>query len=184
MKKNVIESNETVITPDGEIVGFNQTTKYFVNKEPEFYKVYTNAMQGIGALFELSPVDIKVFTSLAKNMSYNNMIVLIKPIKEALMFDTGIKSMNTINKSIQNLKKKGLIISFAKSSYIINPDYVGKGRWEDIEALKIQIEYRKKGKEIKLIKVNRKMIEYSVEELNPRFIKVGEDEVTALPFKD
>lgn len=177
---NIIENTSTIITKDGEILKTDRIKKQLVSKEPNFYKVYTDAICDISALFGLSPMETRVFTSLAKNMSYNNMVVLIKSVKEVLMLDTGITSMNTINKSIQQLKNKGLIIPFAKSSYIINPDYVGKGRWEDIEALKIQIEYKKKGKEIKLIKVTKSLIEYSVEDLNPKYAEAEETKVQSL----
>lgn len=180
---NIIENNSTIITKDGEILKTDRIKKQLVSKEPSFYKVYTDAIYDISALFGLSPMETRVFTSLAKNMSYNNMIVLIKSVKEVLMLDTGITSMNTINKSIQQLKNKGLIIPFAKSSYIINPDYVGKGRWEDIEALKIQIEYKKKGKEIKLIKVTKSLIEYSIEDLNPKYVEAEEVKSQSLEDK-
>lgn len=173
--ENIIKSTDTVVSNEGELKSYSETNKCLVTNEPSFYKVYTDAILDIGNLFELSPTETKVFTSLAKNMSYNNMVVLIKPVKEVLMKETGISSLNTINKAIKVLKNKGLIISFARSSYIVNPEYVGKGRWEDIQALRIQIEYKKQGRDIRLIKVNKKVIEYEIKAENVECIDVTDD---------
>lgn len=59
----------------------------------------------------------------------------------------GIK-MNTFNKCLVELKKEGIIQSIDRSCYFIDPEIVGRGKWEDIKALRTVIEYTNDGRKI------------------------------------
>ena len=59
-------------------------------------------------------------------MSFDNIIVVIKPIKEKLSKITG-KSYETIRSSIQGLVNKGILIREERACYRVNPRYIAKG---------------------------------------------------------
>ena len=102
-----------------------------------------------------------VFEILSANMTFDNLIVLIKPIKEKLVKITG-KEFETIKKAIQGLAKKKVLLKEERACYRVNPKYVAKGKWEDIKALRLVIEYSERGREISIEKVTPYHIEYKV----------------------
>ena len=57
----------------------------------------------------MNPTERQVLEVLSSNMSFDNIIVVIKPIKEKLSKITG-KSYETIRSSIQGLVNKGILI--------------------------------------------------------------------------
>ena len=77
-----------------------------VGNEPNYYKVY---LQDLANLQGLNPTERQVLEVLSSNMSFDNIIVVIKPIKEKLSKITG-KSYETIRSSIQGLVNKGILI--------------------------------------------------------------------------
>lgn len=175
-KNNVIENTNTYLDDStGEIVCSNKVTSVLVGQEPEYYKVYVNAVTDIANMCDLSDSDRKVFLSLARNMSFKNVVILMKPIKEMIMEETGIKSMNTINKSIDNLYKANFLLRQSRGFYIVNPNIAGKGKWEDIKALRLIIEYDKNGKRIKLNKINSNFIEIEETLDNPKYLDTTEE---------
>lgn len=134
-----------------------------VGKEPNYYKVY---IQDLANLQGLNPTETEVFQVLSANMTFDNLIVLIKPIKQKLVELIG-KEYETIKKAIEGLTKKKILIRADRSVYRVNPKYAAKGKWEDIKALRLVIEYSENGREIKLENVNPYNITYSVSDKRP-----------------
>jgi hypothetical protein len=159
MKENVIKNNEMVINTDGELLYQERTTNFPVGNEPPYFKVYTDLIDDLSNLVRLNQSEKAIFLSLAKNMSFNNTVVLLKPIKEIIMRETGISSINTINKGIDNLFKRGFLIRQARSVYLVNPNLVGKGKWEDNKALRLTIEYSESGRDIEVVKISPNMLQ-------------------------
>ena len=156
-KELVIENNNNVIdSTTGEILSIEKIKTVIVGKEPSFYKVY---VEDLGNLIGLNNAQKAVFECLASNMTFQNIVVLIKPIKKIIAQVTGY-SPNTITKVIDQLYKKGMIIREDTSVYRINPKYVAKGKWEDIKALRLVIDYTEQGREIQVEKVNSKSITF------------------------
>ena len=86
---------------------YSKTTQIIpVGNEPNYYKVY---LQDLANLQGLNPTERQVLEVLSSNMSFDNIIVVIKPIKEKLSKITG-KSYETIRSSIQGLVNKGILI--------------------------------------------------------------------------
>lgn len=157
-KTKVIRHETEMIIADketGEIIQQTKMSTHAVDKEPDFVKLY---LSDIGTMMGLAPADQKVFMSLARHMSYNNMVVLIKAVKEQISIELNL-SLNTINKSIDNLKKSNLLLKYKdsegnekKSCWVVNPYFVAKGKWEDIRSIRLQIDYTKDGKQVQVIK--------------------------------
>ena len=158
-KEKVIKNNEMVVSQEGELLYQENITNVPVGNEPQYFKVYTDLIDDLSNLVRLNSSEKAVFLSLAKNMSFNNTVVLLKPIKSMIMQETGIGSINTINKAIDNLYKKKFLFRQARSVYTVNPSLVGKGKWEDNKALRLTIEYSQEGREIEVVKVSPHMLQ-------------------------
>lgn len=142
----------------GEVLQQDRKESLAVGKEPNYYKVYINDLANLQGL---NPTEKMVFEILSANMTFDNLIVLIKPIKEKLVKITG-KEFETIKKAIQGLAKKKVLLKEERACYRVNPKYVAKGKWEDIKALRLVIEYSERGREISIEKVTPYHIEYKV----------------------
>ena len=158
-KENVVKNSEMVINEDGEVLFHEMRTNVPVGNEPPYFKVYIDLIDDLSNLVKLNQSEKAVFLSLAKNMSFNNTVVLLKPIKELIMRETGINSMNTINKAIDNLYKKNFLFRQARSVYLVNPNLVGKGKWEDNKALRLVIEYSQCGRDMEVVKISPNMLQ-------------------------
>ena len=56
---------------------------------------------------------------------------------------------NIIDQHITKLVKSGLLSRKDKGMYIANPNLFGKGKWQDIKAIRMQFEYNDNGSFIK-----------------------------------
>jgi len=158
-RENVTKNSEIVINEDGEVLFHEMRTNVPVGNEPPYFKIYTDLIDDLSNLVKLNQSEKAVFLSLAKNMSFNNTVVLLKPIKELIMKETCINSMNTINKAIDNLYKKKFLYRQARSVYLVNPNLVGKGKWEDNKALRLVIEYSENGRDMEVVKISPNMLQ-------------------------
>lgn len=144
----------------GEIIEQERVESLAVGKEPNYYKVYINDLANLQGL---NPTEKVVLETLSANMTFDNLIVLIKPIKEKLCQITG-KEFETIKKAIQGLTKKKVLLKEERACYRVNPKYVAKGKWEDIKALRLVVEYSERGRDISIEKVTPYHIEYKVKD--------------------
>ena len=181
--ENVTKETHVVMTRDAEILDVQQHLTIPVGEEPPYYKVY---MQDLGNVFGLAPAERSVWEVLCANMSFTNIVVLIKPIKEILVQTTGHK-FETIRAAIKSLTAKGLLIRQARAVYLVNPKYAARGKWQDIKALRLTIEYSEQGRTIEVKKVNNKVIE--IEEHRPKQLSIDfsqevETPLEELPFPD
>lgn len=144
----------------GEIIEQERVESMAVGKEPNYYKVYINDLANLQGL---NPTEKVVLETLSANMTFDNLIVLIKPIKEKLCQITG-KEFETIKKAIQGLTKKKVLLKEERACYRVNPKYVAKGKWEDIKALRLVVEYSERGRDISIEKVTPYHIEYKVKD--------------------
>lgn len=186
--ENVIKDSESVINATtGEIIDRNQTTNISVGNEPQYFKIYTDAIGDISNLCNLRDYEKNIFIGLAKNMSFTNTVILVKPIKRLLMKETGITSLNTLNKGITNLHKKGFLIREERGVYKVNPMLAGKGKWENIKALRMTIEYSSEGRSVEIAKITKGSIQ--LKEVNSVIASSNietfknEEEVTSEPIQ-
>jgi hypothetical protein len=126
----------------GEITKHTVISEKKVESEPPYVKMYVNDIVRIN---NLPGAAGKVLNVLVANMTYGNTVVLIAPIKEIIVKETGL-SINTINKAITQLNDTGIIIRSHRSVYVIDPTLFAKGRWQDIKQLQLTISYGEDGK--------------------------------------
>ena len=101
MENKKIYQTETKTIIDhqtGEIIQTEHNQKGFVEKEPDYVKLY---LQDIARLNNLPPSASSLMTLIIRSMGYNNLFFAFKPLKE--MFCEELKMpMNTLNKQIDN----------------------------------------------------------------------------------
>lgn len=161
--ENVIKDSKSVITNDGELLSVEEKITIPVGEEPPYIKYYR---QDISKVVGLSPAEQSVWSALIGMMGYKtNIVVLIKPIKEELVKITG-KKYETVKAAIKALTEKRFLIPKARSVYLVDPHLAASGSWEDIKAMRLEIEYNEQGRNITIMKVNKKVIE--IEENRPK----------------
>lgn len=114
----------------------NQNVSSF-EKEPPYVKIY---LEDIGRLNGLDPSEQKLINELVFNMGYNNVVPSYKPVKETIAKNIGV-SLSTVNRCIQTLYKKGVLIRKARGFYIMDPNLFGRGSWKDIKKIRMTIDY-------------------------------------------
>lgn len=176
--ENVIKDTQTVINTSGEILNVEQHLSIPVGDEPPYYKVY---LQDLSNVLGLAPAEHMVWEVLCSNMSFNNIVVLIKPIKDMLVETTGRK-YETIRAAIKSLVAKGLLMRQARAVYMVNPKYAARGKWQDIKALRMTIDYNAKGRNIEVKKITNKFIE--VEEHRPKQLDFFQEPETELNMNE
>lgn len=131
---------ETLDKDTGEITQISSTS-FQVDKEPEYVKLY---MEDIGKLKGLSGKTNEILLEFIRNMGYNNVIPVYKPVKLMIAKKLNL-SIHTIDKAVKEFKKKNLLIPLARGIYVADPNLFAKGKWSDIKNLRLVIEYNKDG---------------------------------------
>ena len=160
-KKKITYAEEThyVDVETGESKTVRSYKSMAIDKEPPYVKIY---LDDIASVNGLPPTASKVLNLLMTSMGYNNMIPLLKPFKQMICNNLDIK-MNTLDKITGQLREKGIIHKFARGLYIMDPHLFAKGRWEDIQNLRLVIEYDDNG--------NRKLSSNAPEQLKQLSLK-------------
>lgn len=123
-----------------QVSSLHQNVSSF-EKEPPYVKVY---LEDIGRLNGLDPSEQKLVNELVFNMGYNNIVPSYKPVKEAIAHKIGV-SLSTVNRGIQSLYKKGVLIRQARGFYLLDPSIFGRGSWKDIKKIRMTIDYNADG---------------------------------------
>ena len=126
----------------GEVLSQSKISTYSIEKEPDYVNLY---LHDICKVYGLEPAHSKVLTALLRFMNYQNMIVLLKPIKEMIAMELNI-SLNTLERAIVVLAKENILIRTHQSIYVVDPNLFGKGKWEDIKEIRLSITYSANGK--------------------------------------
>ena len=143
-KKKIVHIQEVEkidVNSDGEIERRIQTNVSAFEKEPPYVKVY---LEDLGRLRGLDPSEQKLVNELVFNMGYNNIVPSYKPVKEMIAKKIGV-SLSTVNNSIQNLYKKGILIRQARGFYLMDPNIFGRGSWKDVKNIRMTIDYNEDG---------------------------------------
>ena len=176
--ENVIKDTQTVINTAGEVLNVEQHLSIPVGDEPPYYKVY---LQDIANVYGLNPAERAVWEILCSNMTFQNLVFLYKPIKMMLVQATG-KKYETIKAAIKSLTAKGLLIRQDRAVYLVSPKYAARGKWQDIKALRLTIDYNEQGRNIEVKKITNKVIE--LEEHRPKQLDLFKEPETELDMAE
>jgi len=136
------EVTEHVDIETGEVQSYERKSVFQVDKEPEYVKLY---LRDIIRLNGLPPATGKVLNALLQSMGYNNIIPAYAPIKKVICRDLGV-TMHTLNKAIDNLYKKDILIRIDRGIYMADPELFGRGTWGEIKEIRMMVTYTEDGK--------------------------------------
>lgn len=140
-KKLFIRELSEIVTETGEITKTVIQEVSVFEKEPPYVKLY---LQDIGRLNGLNNSEQKLVNELVYNMGFNNIVPSYKPVKEMIAEKLGM-NYNTLDKSIKELHKKGILIRKARGLYVMDPNIFGRGSWRDIKKIRMVITYNEDG---------------------------------------
>jgi hypothetical protein len=165
MGKKLVYKSTTVTDRDGNFLE-NRTTHISSGKaESDFVKMY---LDDLALLKGLTPTEGNVLYELLKRMDYNNEISLSTGAKKEIChalemyskagrgkgFATLVDdktneptpSTNSLNGIINRLCEKEIFFKKDKGLYQVNPFLFGKGRWADIDNIRVTVDYTPQGK--------------------------------------
>lgn len=127
--------HEEIVLEDGKLKSHRKVSSYRSGDEDYFIKVYLDKIE---RLKMLTSAEVCILFVLCKYIDYKNIIHPTMAIKKKVMADTGY-SYQTVKNSILNLNKKGMLIRQSMSTYLVNPEYIGKGGWSAISELRAKL---------------------------------------------
>lgn len=130
----------------GEVVEHTEDKYKIVDKEPDYIKVYIEAMSKFVTAEELG-METGLLFEMAKRMPYSNsfdanQVAMVGAIKQSIAKQLET-SVSTIDVILNRLSKKGLIRRIGRGIYELNPIIFAKGPWLSIR--KIQMEWSEEG---------------------------------------
>lgn len=145
-KKNIHfnQVTENVNHETGEIISTERKTVVQVDREPEYVKLY---VKDIVRLNGLPNSTASILNALLRSMGYNNIIPAYAPVKKIICRDLGIK-INTLNKAIDSLYKKNILIRLDRGIYMADPEIFGRGTWGEIKEIRMMISYNEAGQKV------------------------------------
>lgn len=152
------QSVETsVLNEHGEIVSKRANRVLSWGAEPPFIKLY---LQDITYHADLPKNYSNILFELLKRMSYagdkEGMVIVVNSyIKDKIAADLGLTGKDpkqSIDNAISKLVKGKLLIRIGRGTYRANPYFFGRGDWQDISRLRLEIDYDEiKGKTFKTV---------------------------------
>ena len=124
----------------------NETLRY--NEEPAFIKVY---LQDILYLSDMPKRYDKVLFELVKRAQWANRdqgmtITLSSGSKRLIAKQLGLNSISLISNALTDFVKAKILKRIETGVYALNPNLFGKGDWQDIAKLRLDVDYDLSGK--------------------------------------
>jgi hypothetical protein len=151
IKQSVIE---TIVDENGEVKQrrTNETLSY--PSEPSFIKLY---IDDVIYLSDMPKSYSPILYQFLKRMTYagekeGQVVFVNSSMKKRIQKELGYKNLSSINNAITDFVKAKVFIRLDPSTYLINPYLFGKGDWQDISKLRLEINYDEiKGRTFKSI---------------------------------
>lgn len=136
-------SIETVLDEFGGIVQQRQNLTLSWGEEPAYIKMY---LQDIMYLNDVPKKFAALTSCLLRRMTYageeHGMCVVLAPLlKKAICKEMGWQRISSLDNALQKLTAGNIIYRVERSIYKFNPYLFGKGEWQDIAKLRMEIDY-------------------------------------------
>ncbi|MHA4334877.1 replication/maintenance protein RepL, partial [Bacillus cereus] len=129
-KVSKVTKNKIIDINTGEIQEEEEIINAYIDKEPDYVKIY---LKDIVALNDLPKGLDRVINVLLKVMSYDNMIILNSFIKKQMAQELGYKTVQVLNNNINKLVNAEILFRKGTGTYQVNARYFGRGHWHDIQ---------------------------------------------------
>lgn len=138
MSEEIVERDK-----DGKIVNHRINKTISWGSEPSFIKLY---LQDLLYLSDVPSGLERILYALLKRMSYagdeNGMEIIVNAsLKRRICEELGIKNIGSVSNAITNLVKGEILIRKDVGIYQFNPYLFGRGDWQDICRLRVEIDY-------------------------------------------
>jgi hypothetical protein len=148
-RKNILQQTTHIVTDfNGEIHKEIQSQTIQVEREPDYVKLY---ISDILRLKDIPKSGNEILLAMLKRMTYNNDIALYAPVKREIAKELKLKEV-TISKAIELFTEKSILLRKDRGLYIINPYFFGRGKWEEIKKIRLQIIYTKENQDRMILK--------------------------------
>lgn len=148
--KQSVETN--VMNEQGEIVSKRANRVLNWGDEPQFIKLY---LQDLLYFTDIPKGHQNVLYALLKYVSYAGdsdgmEIILNSSIKERIRKEVNLTHIRSVNNAISDLVKGQILFKVPKADgsgnyergiYKLNPYFFGKGDWQDISRLRLEVNY-------------------------------------------
>ena len=138
------QSIETmVINEQGDIVSKRANKSYDWGEEPSYVKLY---LADIMYLSDMPKQYVAVTESLLKRVSYAGdedglCVALVPRTKRIICQELGWKGVQSLDNALQKLVKGNIVERLDRGLYRFNPWLFGKGDWQDINRLRLEVSY-------------------------------------------
>jgi hypothetical protein len=146
-KKIIKQSTQTTLDMrSGEVLEVVDRKEYKVDREPDYIKLY---LDDLAYLMHLPNND--VLFCLLKKMNYEGEVILIKSVIEDICQKVNLKNRTYFYSLIKKYTDKDILIKKDRGVYLFNPFFFGRGKWEDIQKIRMSINYTPKdGRQINI----------------------------------
>lgn len=142
MSKVTREKHIRTINENGEVKHEKNEQDFTYEREPDYIKLY---IDGILLLTDLPKGLNDALQHLLQGMNYKNIVVLNAGIKRIIASDLGITT-GRLNNIISQLAKKEIMQRIETGVYRFNPNIFGRGKWEDIKKIRMEVEFSPESK--------------------------------------
>lgn len=138
LQKRIVRESVTVTVDHktGEITEETTRNEYKVPKEPDFIKLYIDDLSYI-----LKLPNNDVLTCLLMRMDYFGQVTLVKASVDEICKIANLKNSTYFYSLLKKYIDKDILIKKAKGIYLFNPYYFARGKWEDIQKIRLSIDY-------------------------------------------
>lgn len=151
MPENLRRINQYVekimVNENGNTIKKELNTVYSVPAEPPYVKMYLDT---ILYLKDLPKGHNPILMSILKRLPWANQeqdIALNAGIKRKIAKEVGC-SVSKVNNAITDLVKGEVLFRIDVGVYQVNPHLFGRGEWNDIAKLRLEVTFDKNGKTI------------------------------------
>ena len=136
-------SVETVLNETGKIVEQRRNMTLSWGEEPAYIKMY---LQDIMYLHDMPKKYASLTSALLRRMTYAGekdgmCVVLVPLLKKSICEEMGWERISSLDNALQKLVSGKIIYRVDRGIYKFNPYLFGKGEWQDISRLRMEISY-------------------------------------------
>jgi hypothetical protein len=153
-KKISQQVTNNIVNENGEILSTETITTKYVEREPDFVKLY---ISDILKLSDISKGNNDILLALLKRINYENEVFVMSHVKEEIAKELNLKVV-TINKAISILSEKNILLRKARGCYLMNPFFFGRGKWENIKKIRMELEYDTDGKHTFRVNIDKESV--------------------------
>ena len=161
-------TNEEIDTNTGEIIKRKENLVKSYCNEPPYIKLY---LHDILYLSDLPKTHDKILLSLLKkstwaNSEYGMIVTLSAGMKRIMANELDFKNVRTINNALSDFVKADILKRLETGVYQLNPYLFGRGDWQDIENLRMMVNYTLEGRTFKSMIEYKNRLEQDLREMS------------------